>query len=289
MSASRLSPLRPGVAALVLVVVVAACSDRTPGTPPPPNAAPPANTAAPPVSSPAAGGGTAAAEGPTTTSPAANGSAASVAAADRAFLTAAASSGLMEVEASRLALERSKHERVRAFAQRMVDDHTKSNDMLRSVAASVGMNDLPATMTDAHQGHLEKLRSLQGQEFDREYAAQVGVAGHTEAVALFDRATRDGAHQDIKVYAEKSLPTLREHLQQAQDTAKAVGVPADRMKSAAAPAEGAAGSATAGGAPAPAAGAGSATTMGASGTPGKATTTGGGTSGTAEGTAPAKK
>jgi len=173
---------------------------------------------------------------PTQTPPVA-GTATNVASIDRSFVMMAASSGLLEVEASRLAMERSKSVHVRTFAQRMIGDHTKVNDELRSIAMTGGVAEVPATMMPLHSAHLEKLGPLTGEEFDREYAAQVGVAAHTEAVALFEKASQDALNAPLKSFAGRMLPTLRDHLKDSQAMAKAVGVSTERMKAASAPPE----------------------------------------------------
>jgi putative membrane protein len=182
----------------------------------------PANAAAPPTAVPAPGmpGGPLAAD---------------VAAADRTFVTVAASTGMLEVEASRLALERTKHPQLRGFAQKMVDEHSKSTDELKSIARDVGLTDVPTTTMGKYNAMLEKLRALKDADFDREYAAQIGVASHTEAIALFDQASKDVSNPQLKEFAAKTLPRLREHLKQSQAVAQAVGVPAGRLEAANAP------------------------------------------------------
>jgi putative membrane protein len=206
----------PAAAILVASLGLAACGDRQPTTTTTtaPTATPPANTAAPAPAAPA-----------TPMTPA-------IAAADRDFVTMAASSSMMEVEASKMALEKSKNEEVRKFAQRMVDDHSKTNEELRSMAGSAGMTEMPSAMVQVHASHMDRLRALGGQEFDREYAAQVGVAAHTEAVDLFEGASRDAANPEVRQFAEQKLPALRDHLEHAQKLAKSVGVTEERMKSA---------------------------------------------------------
>lgn len=255
--------------AAVLAVIVSADAvayNRTPA----PTGAPPASTTAPTA--------------PSTGMPAGPGSAAAVPANERNFVTMAASSGMLEVDASRLALERSKDPQVRTFAQRMVDDHSKANAELKMVAKKAGLADVPSTMTSTHNGHLERLRALSGQSFDREYAAQVGVAAHTEAVALFDKASRDLVNSDIRAFAGATLPKLQEHLKQSQSLARSVGVSDDRMKAAGAPPDAATSSTigttgtTGSDTTSRTTGSGAGSTMGSSGT------TGGSTSDTTTGT-----
>jgi putative membrane protein len=279
--------LLPIAALFAASIGLAACGDRRPATTTTaPTATPPANTAAPDTATPGM--------------PAAP----VIAAADREFVTMAASGGMMEVEASRMALEKSQSDEVRKFAQRLVDDHARANEELRSVARDAGLTEMPSAMVQVHSSHMDRLRALGGQEFDREYVAQVGVAGHTEAVDLFERASRDAANPEIRQFAERQLPTLRDHLDHSQKLAKSVGVTEERMKSARAKQErgvigmgaatGAAGtttdaSGTTTGPSGRVGNEGSTSTMEASGMPGKGTGTGTGTSGTATGIAPVEQ
>lgn len=216
----RSNPKR-AVAALAVVAAFGALADagaasRTSRTPPP-------NTAAPAAAAPAPG------------TPGGSPTAADVAAADRNFVTVAASTGMLEVEASRLALQRTRHPQLRGFAQKMVDEHSKSTDELKSIAKDVGLTDVPVTTMGKYNAMLEKLRGLKDAEFDREYAVQIGVASHAEAVALFDQASKDASNPQLKAFAARTLPHLRDHLEESQAVAQAVGVPADRLEAATAP------------------------------------------------------
>lgn len=214
--------LKRAVAALALAAVAGgsavAASKRTP----------PPNTAAPATSAPAPG----MPGGPPVTGPA---TAAAVAALDRSFVTTAVSSGLLEVEASRLVLERSRHAELRSFAQRMVDDHSKANDELKSLAKEAGLTDVPVATMGKYNAMLEKLRALKDADFEHEYALQIGIASHTETIALFDQAAREASNPQLKAFAAKLLPQLRDHLKQSQAVAKALGVAADRLEAAGMP------------------------------------------------------
>jgi putative membrane protein len=152
-----------------------------------------------------------------------------MAVSDREFVTSAASSDVMEVEASRLAVDRTQSDAVRRFAQQMLDDHTKTSQLLASIAREAGLTE-PMQMNPAHSGDLDRLRSLGGRDFDREYAAQVGVATHQQAITAFERAARDATNPQLKSFAEQMLPHLRDHLRQAQALARQVGVPSGRLK-----------------------------------------------------------
>jgi putative membrane protein len=43
------------------------------------------------------------------------------------------------------------------------------------------------------------------------------VSAHKDAVSLFERYAKGGENADLKAFAAKTLPHLREHLKMAQD------------------------------------------------------------------------
>src|SRR6202044_987646 len=87
---------------------------------------------------------------------------------DKMFLRTAAEGGIAEVKISQLALQKAGSDEVKAFAQKMVDDHTQMiNDMAR-LADSMGVM-LPKTMNKDDQAEYDKLKGLSGNDFDIEY------------------------------------------------------------------------------------------------------------------------
>ena len=53
------------------------------------------------------------------------------------------------------------------------------------------------------------------QDFDKTYADQQ-VAAHKEAVDLFKKYASKGDDPDVKQFAEKTLPTIEHHLEEAK-------------------------------------------------------------------------
>lgn len=156
---------------------------------------------------------------PLTSGPAANQQATQggeLAEADRDFLENAAQSGLAEVEGSRIALDSDPSPEVRAFAQKMIDEHTRANEELRQLADRKGFT-LPDEPSVAQRAELVALRALSGGPMNRAYAARIGEAAHENAVELFQRAASEAQDADIRAYAEKMLPKLQEHLKMARE------------------------------------------------------------------------
>lgn len=135
--------------------------------------------------------------------------------ADSTFLQKAAQANAAEVKVSQAAQTRAKDATVRAFADRMVKDHS---DLGREIEALAKRKNVEIK-TEPDPDHMVKiggLQKLEGTEFDRRYAALM-VADHAAAVALFEKAAAEsGGDADMKRFAEHALPTLREHAEQAQ-------------------------------------------------------------------------
>lgn len=130
---------------------------------------------------------------------------------DHKFVMDAAMGGLLEVELGRVAAQRGMSEAVKQFGQRMVDDHSKANQELMSLASTKGMS-LPTALDDKHQKDVTKLSAMSGDEFDRAYAKMM-LKDHEKDVKEFERQSTRGGDPDIRAFASKTLPTLQEHLQ----------------------------------------------------------------------------
>ena len=133
---------------------------------------------------------------------------------DRDFVMDAAMGGMMEVELGRVAAQQGMSDAVKQFGQRMVDDHSKANTELMSLASSKGIT-LPTELDAKHREHVTKLSSMTGAEFDRAYAKMM-VSDHKKDVGEFEKQSTRGMDADLKAFASKTLPTLKEHLQMAQ-------------------------------------------------------------------------
>ena len=136
--------------------------------------------------------------------------------ADKEFVKRAAEAGHLEVEASKLAQDKSESAEVKSFAQSMVKDHTDANLELETIAKKKGVAP-PMFPSDTQKQKLEALSGAEGAEFDRLYAKEIAVAAHQEAVSLFEGATSSVQDAELKAFVVKTLPKLKKHLGMAQD------------------------------------------------------------------------
>lgn len=139
---------------------------------------------------------------------------------DKEWVTQAGAAGLAEVQMGNLALSKAQSADVKAFAQRMVADHSKSNEELSQLVTAKGLT-LPTELTGEHKAGLEHLAMLSGAEFDKAYMQHM-VADHEKAVGLFTTGANSAQDLDIKGYAAKNLPILQEHAKLAQEVSAKV-------------------------------------------------------------------
>jgi len=163
------------------------------------------------------------------------------------FVTDAAMGGMKEVRLSQLAFANSQNAEVRKFASRMVKDHSAANLKLAAIAQAKGL-DFPPTNTFAADDpnwnnpmltgseqvkgayllttnlplaayeDFRHLRSLSGKDFDRAYAGDM-VMDHINTIIAFEAAKQGLSDPELRQFAAKTLPTLREHSQMAQKLA----------------------------------------------------------------------
>jgi putative membrane protein len=131
----------------------------------------------------------------------------------KSWIAKAAEAGLAEVTLGKLALERAQSPAVKEFAQRMVDDHSKSNEELMKIASNKRVTP-PAQLAEKHRKLQQELTKTQGADFDKKYM-DGQVKDHQEAIALFEKGAKSKDPQ-VQQFASSQLPALKEHLAMAQ-------------------------------------------------------------------------
>lgn len=146
---------------------------------------------------------------------------------DRMFIENAASSNLFEIRSSQMMLENMGDEEgmpaVRQFAQQMITDHEAMGAQLQQLAGSLGMQEVPQEPAATHRTMLEELQSFLGAQLAPNYLQYQTVA-HQDAVNLFQRHTQQGDNEQLKQFAQQSLPSLQHHLDMVRDIQGGAGL-----------------------------------------------------------------
>jgi len=134
---------------------------------------------------------------------------------DRLFVDQASIGGMAEVELGKLVERKSQNTAVKDFARRMIQDHTKANNQLVSLAKQAD-TPLGSSLDDEHQGVRATLEKLDGHQFDLAYI-DGQVQDHQKTAQLLEWEIGSGQDMSLKRFASETLPTVLHHLQMAQD------------------------------------------------------------------------
>ncbi len=130
----------------------------------------------------------------------------------KTFIQNATIGNQFEVSSSRLALQVSQNDAVKAFAQKMVDDHTQVGDQLKTTIANsdAQISEPKTSMDEKHRKLLDELNAISPQDFDKLYVKDQ-IKAHDEAVDLFKDYAKHGDNEALKNFASQNLPALEEH------------------------------------------------------------------------------
>jgi putative membrane protein len=132
---------------------------------------------------------------------------------DKAFLRQVIKGNVAEIELGKLAAEKGSTDKVRAYGDMLVTDHTKAKEEAEALAKAKDIN-IPEKMKGEDRKELKKLKDLTGAEFDKEFI-KLMVEDHEKNIEEFKEKAADGK-DDVAKFAEQTLPTLEKHLKEAQ-------------------------------------------------------------------------
>jgi putative membrane protein len=129
---------------------------------------------------------------------------------DYKFAVEAAQGGMAEVQLGELAKTKATNPQVKSFADKMVTDHNKANDELKQIVSRKGAT-LPTELPRKENSTLDSLQKATGADFDKQYVEHM-VKDHKKDVKDFQDASQSLNDPDLKAFAQKTLPTLQDHL-----------------------------------------------------------------------------
>lgn len=128
------------------------------------------------------------------------------------FLVNAAEMNLMVAQLGRLAQTKGSIAKVQEVGKTMEEDHNKASEELSKLAQQKQVT-IPLVLTEegleAHKRLIET--NTADFDFDKEYI-DLMVSTHKDAIRDFEEAANDSSDPEIRSWASKMLPSLREHL-----------------------------------------------------------------------------
>jgi putative membrane protein len=130
---------------------------------------------------------------------------------DSAMLGDLAQATRSEVEAAKLALEKSQNANVKKYAQDVMEEHTKALTEVEQLGAAKNVK-LPQGVGVVNKTKETALKALSGNTFDSQYLKRVGVGGHETAVELLQKIQKTAKDPELKLLADKLLPAMQRNL-----------------------------------------------------------------------------
>ena len=135
------------------------------------------------------------------------------------FVKKASCGNLAEIKMGKLAQETATSIAVKAFAGKMVREHTKAQKELKE-ACKTSKTECPDKLTKEGQAACEKCEKLKGEKnFDAVYIS-TQIECHEMALKLYDKAAKECECEMLKAYASQHIPVIRQHLTMARKIQK---------------------------------------------------------------------
>jgi len=133
---------------------------------------------------------------------------------DQQFMLTAISVGIAEIELGQLAMQQSSDPAIRRYGQKMLEEHTRVNSELDSIAHAKKVVLLKAMDPASRTLHAE-LSKLSGPAFDRQYMiSQVNM--HSMGNGLYASEAQHGVDPEVRSFAARNTPVGVDHLRMAQ-------------------------------------------------------------------------
>lgn len=133
---------------------------------------------------------------------------------DALFVAEAASANMLQLQLSKEAIARGVSPEVKTLSQEMEEAHEQMLTELQDLGAEANFV-LPQTIGNAHQEVLEEVTTKEGIAFDLAYIREIRYL-HDQLLDRYEDMAEHGVSMQVKQYASKQLPLIKQHLEHAE-------------------------------------------------------------------------
>ncbi|HVG27965.1 MAG TPA: DUF4142 domain-containing protein [Acidobacteriaceae bacterium] len=137
---------------------------------------------------------------------------------DKKFLAKASQANFDEVKLGEFAQSKATNPAVKAFAKKMVTDHTMLDKKMKPFATSWGINPPTGLSPDAQKMY-DKLKDKSGADFDKEYISEM-ADDHGHDLDEFTTEVKDTKDAKFKTAVEQGKSVVAAHKNMAYDLKK---------------------------------------------------------------------
>ncbi len=140
---------------------------------------------------------------------------------DKQFIMTASQSDYTEMTFSKLAEGKSTNPQVKAYAEKMIADHTKLESDMKPFADQMGVTPV-TTLDPTHQQQYDQMSSLSGTDFDKAYMSAMDTDHHA-ALGAFKTEESTTTNTSLKATVKKGQKVVAQHTEMADKMTKKMG------------------------------------------------------------------
>lgn len=133
---------------------------------------------------------------------------------DERFLKERAAAVLLKVEAGQLAIQKSNNQSIKKLSNQIIEERLIMMEELKKLSSLKNVI-LPTISENQLVSELEYLQNENAAEFDEKYLSFI-IELLEEDTRQFEKAANNANSPEIKIFASKSLPVIRTHLDAAR-------------------------------------------------------------------------
>ncbi len=149
-------------------------------------------------------------------------SSAKLSSADQALMMEVAKGGMMQLETSKIAVQKAQNEEVRQVAQAEVDEQTGLSNKLKEIASAKGVT-LPSAPDAELQSMLTAMQGMSATELDKHYMQEHAVKGHEKLDATMNKVKSSASDSNLKDVAKAAHPLVKTHLKVSREVVAKMG------------------------------------------------------------------
>lgn len=142
--------------------------------------------------------------------------------ASEKFVSKASMLGSEELRLSQVAAQRATNPQVRSFAQKLIDAHQKMDEELNRIAQTKGITIPTGKNAEDRGDEVQKWQKKDSDDFDEDYVSRMIKLHKDTADELQDCIDDNNADPELSSFAQKYLPDVRQHLEEAKSLKKQV-------------------------------------------------------------------
>lgn len=141
---------------------------------------------------------------------------------DKEFLEQSSQGNVAEVELAKLALSKTSNPQIKMFAKKMIHDHEMLARNMKPFLVNAGVQ--PSTsLNSEHQALYNKLKELNGDEFNKEYVEDMDKDHHKDLEA-FQKEIASTQDASLKAAVEKGETVIAQHTRMIDGISKGMGM-----------------------------------------------------------------